>query len=217
MFEQGLFTLVIFGSSFGLVFSLVLLYVSLARKTEVSEKFFKLLDKKFDLEIVNDRSDVIILAESFTRGTLTSYSLTSLFEDYLEYLVKNSENGIDGSQAKERYLKVKQMLDKENEEKPFANVPDEERRLLLSLKNSIKNNDVESTNGALDDLKLLIATRAKAHIFNKKINIWSIPLAIFGLVASLYFGFVGMKNTVDYDRIQEIIGNTLNKDSANDD
>lgn len=209
MFEQ-LYTPMIAAVFSGLFFSLILLYLSFGGKSSASEKFFKLLDKKFDLELVNDKSDVIILAESFTRGKLASYSFAPLLEDYLEYLIINSENNIEESKIQKRYVKVKQMLDRENEEKPFANVPDEERRLLLSLKNSIKNNDTESTNEVFEDLKLLIATRAKTHIFNKRINIWSIPLAIFGLLASLYFGFTGMKNIVDYNRIQEII-DTSNK------
>ena len=54
-------------------------------------KFFDTLDKKFDLELVKDQSDIEILKSAIEREAGTVYSLAPLLEDYLVYL---GERGI---------------------------------------------------------------------------------------------------------------------------
>ena len=54
-------------------------------------KFFDTIDKKFDLELVKDQSDIEILKSAIEREAGTVYSLAPLLEDYLVYL---GERGI---------------------------------------------------------------------------------------------------------------------------
>jgi hypothetical protein len=187
-----------------------------------SKKFFKSLDKKFDLGLIKDKDDIVILAESYRRQEVARYELGPLLEDYLRYLSESSE--IKNEQIPNRYRLVKDILEVENQEKPFSDVPEEERRILQALRVSIESNNEESANENLEDLRLLIATRYKTYVRNSRLNRWSVPLAVFGLLATLIFGFMSLKDTVDYNKIDgimtkhvEIIGarDTIEPESEN--
>ncbi|MBI4121169.1 MAG: hypothetical protein HY457_02865 [Parcubacteria group bacterium] len=174
-----------------------------------TENFFKLLDKKFDLNLVKDKTDVINLAESFSRKEWARYSLAPLLEDYLRHLIELNVDELEKEKTQLRYDTVKKMLNAENEERPFGDIPDEERRLLQSLRISIGNNDQQVTESSLEDLRILIATRNKIYAKSQKINWWSVPLAIAGLVVSMVFGVMGIiQGTIDYEEIKKIINSS---------
>lgn len=181
-----------------------------------SEEFFGLLDQKFELGLIKNKSDITILAESHKRDQLASYELIPLLEDYLTYTVKRAKEGGKKKNAVNTYTKVKAILDEEMKDKPFSDMPEEEGRLLRSLKDSIDHKAQASAYENLDDLKMLISARNKIYSRSSKLNRWSVPLAIFGLIATLIFGFMSFLNRVNYDKILELAEKGIQIESIKD-
>ena len=195
--------------------SLILFSIALLKKRpfdskSITEKFFRILDQKFKLGLITEKKDIVVLAESFRRDRGASYDLVFLLEDYLVYLIKKcntTEDQVDKRSIIEIHQKIQTILDAENEEKPYSDLPKEERRIFRSLNNSTQNNNKEAVNEDLEDLRILLTTRNKIYTRSSKLNRWSIPLAIFGLVATLYFGIRSINSEVNSEKIQQIISN----------
>ncbi|MCK5332648.1 hypothetical protein KAJ41_02180 [Candidatus Parcubacteria bacterium] len=153
------------------------------------------------------------MADSFRRNIVSAYKFIPLLEDYLRYLIRRpEEKTLPKDEIIFRYNTIKKMIDEENLEKPFADMPDEERRLLRSLNNSIRNGNIEIANEDLDDLRILICARNKIYTKNIKLTKRSVPLAIFGLIATIFFGFMSVKNNnIDYNEVQKIIETAINQ------
>lgn len=182
-------------------------------RVSMQEKFFKALDKKYDVGLVKDKSDIKILADSIGREEEYDYSLAPLLEDYLKYLTISSAENSDKNTLKTRYDVIKQIVDEETKEKPFADIPEEERRLLRSLKDAIGNNDTQSIQFNLDELSSLISARNKIYSRANRLNRWSIPLAIVGLITTVILGIMSITQTIDYNKLAHIINHEINKPS----
>ena len=59
---------------------------------KLTREFFEQLDKKFELNLVKDKDDIVVLADSFKRAHFASYELNTLLEDYLRYLITMASN-----------------------------------------------------------------------------------------------------------------------------
>jgi hypothetical protein len=195
----------------GLVFTVGVLLFARGESAKKLEKFFKTLDKKFDMALVNDRSDIIILRDSIAREVDATYSLAPLLEDYLKYLIVSAPDGQDNTRIKARYDLVKAIVDEETKEKPFADMPEEERRLLRSLKDAVDHNDKQSITFNLDELSSLISARGRVFSRVNKLNRWSIPLAIIGLVTTILFGIMSIRQSIDYDKLAKSVALQLSK------
>jgi hypothetical protein len=179
-----------------------------------SKKFFNALDKKFDLDLVMDRSDIIVLKNSVSREAASSYSLGPLLEDYLKYLTVSSSDESDRNKLKSRYDMVKKIVDEENKEKPFADIPEEERRLLRSLKDAVDHNDTQAIHFNLEELRTLISARNKIYARANKINRWSLPIAIIGIITTIFFGYMSIAKSIDYDKLTKAISFELNQSQS---
>ena len=165
-------------------------YYSSKKKEKVGgSKFFDTLDKKFDLELVKDQSDIEILKSAIEREAGTVYSLAPLLEDYLVYL---GERGSQESQLSQRYQLIKGIIESENADKPFADIPEEERRMLIAMRDAIQHDDKESMSFNLNELSSVISTRSRDYEGVLNANRWMRPLAIIGLVASVIFGVLAL-------------------------
>ena len=165
-------------------------YYSSKKKEKVGgSKFFGTLDKKFDLELVKDQSDIEILKSAIEREAGTVYSLAPLLEDYLVYL---GERGSQESQLSQRYQLIKGIIESENADKPFADIPEEERRMLIAMRDAIQHDDKESMSFNLNELSSVISTRSRDYEGVLNANRWMRPLAIIGLVASVIFGVLAL-------------------------
>lgn len=169
-----------------------------------SEVFFDALNKKFDLELIKDRKDITILRDSIAREHDTEYSLAPLLEDYLKHLASETLKNIAPDKIQHRYNVLKRIIEEEQQEKPFADVPEEERRLFRSMKDSITHSDKQALEFNLNELSALIAQRNKIYIRTEKLNKWSFPLAVFGLITSIIFGFMSLSTPIDYKQIEAL-------------
>ena len=152
-----------------------------------SDKFFLLLNKKFELNLVKGKTDIVVLADSVAREEEVEYDFIQLLEDYLKHLMKDSKER-DQQKIINQYSIIKKMIEEEMKEEPFADLPEEERRLLRSLKNSIETSKQNLVDADLDSLKLLITTKNRIYSRSEKTNRWSVPLALFGLLLTIIFG-----------------------------
>lgn len=157
-----------------------------------SSKFFEALDKKFDSELVKDQSDIEILKSAIERETGTVYSLAPLLEDYLVYLVYLGERGSQESQLSQRYQLIKDIIASENADKPFADIPEEERRLLIAMSGAIQHNDKGAISFNLNELSSVISTRSRDYERVLSANRWMRPLTILALVTSVIFGMLAL-------------------------
>lgn len=178
------------------------------------EKFFRALDKKFDLQLIRDRNDILVLINSIARENEREYSLAPLLEDYAKHLVTYASEETDLDKLQLRYETVKKILEEETKEKPFADVPDQERRLFRSIDDAISNDDKQSLKFNIHELSTLVSARNRTYLRTNRLNRWSVPLAIIGLVTTIIFGYLTLANRVDYEQIQrinqELIGGNQN-------
>ena len=155
-------------------------------------KFFGLLDKKFDMDLISDQSDIEMLKSAIEREEETVYSLAPLLEDYLVHLTDKGNQESTGNTLSERYQIIKGIIAKESEDKPFADIPEEERRLLIGIRDAIQHDDKESMSFNLNELSTVISARTKDYERAMKINRWAVPLAVFALIASFVFGALSL-------------------------
>jgi hypothetical protein len=179
-----------FGALLGLFVIFRLLIKFKKPNIKLNTEFFEQLDKKFDLELVNNKEDVIVLADSFRREHIAFYDLTILLEDYLRYLISKASIKEDSERKKyiERHKKTNEILKIEIEEKPYNELPLEERRIFRTINSAVKTGEKDEILNALEDLRIVISTKTKTYQQSSKLNKFSIPLAIIGLILTIYFG-----------------------------
>ena len=139
--------------------------------------------------MVIDTSDIEMLKNSIEREFNSNYSLGNILEDYLVSLNEKSD---DKDNLKQKYDLLKPIIEKEHAEKPFAQVPEDERRLLIALREAICSKKDEAIKYNLNELSSVLSVRNRTYERTLKINRWSVPLAIFGLIASLAFGIISI-------------------------
>ena len=155
-------------------------------------KFFESLDKKFDVKLIRDRSDIEMLKSAIEREAGAVYSLAPLLEDYLVHLTDKGGQEPTDTTLSEQYQTIKEIIVQENADKPFVDVPEEERRLLVGMRDAIQHDDKESMSFNLNELSSVISTRTKDYERVMRTNRWAVPLAVIGLLASVVFGVLGL-------------------------
>lgn len=183
-----------------------------AKRKSGKDMFFKLLKNNFEHNFINDREDILVLLNSVNREFDCTYSLISVLEDYIVYISKGETK--NDNIVKYSYKMIKDIINEENQEKPFSNVPDQEKRILRNINENIMNNQIELIKFNLQELSYVITTRNKTYEKADKINKWSLPVAIIGIIVAIIFGLMGLKN-IDYNKIEEInkklIENTIRR------
>jgi hypothetical protein len=112
-------------------------------------------------------------------------------EDYIVHILSGEERETS-PYRRDLAKQISVLIDKEKEEKPFEALPEDERRLLRSLNDAIKNNDVDSQKYNLNELNSVLSIRYKTYQRANLLNKWSVPLAIIGLMFTLIFGIMSV-------------------------
>lgn len=204
-----LISLTTIGSFLGLFVIFRLLIKLKKPDIKLNTKFFEQLDKKFDLDLINNKEDIIVLADSFRREHIATYDLSILLGDYLRYLISIASTKEEGEKNKyiERHKKTNDILKVEIEEKPYNELPLEERRIFRAINSAVKSEEKDEILNALEDLRIIISSKSKTYQQSNVLNRFSIPLAIIGLILTIYFGIkslpVNKNNTVDKIEITE--------------
>jgi hypothetical protein len=153
------------------------------------EKIYNLLTNHLEQNLVKDKIDIIVILNSISREYEYNYSLISILEDYIVYISKDETN----NNLKDYYELLKNIILLENQEIPFNNVPDEEKRILININENIKNKDLDSIKFNIKELSSVISTKNIIYEKTQKANRWSIPIAIMGMICTIIFGIFGLK------------------------
>lgn len=152
------------------------------------KSFYSLIDSAFEKGMIKDKSDIEIFFDTINRDTLPDFQLGPILEDYYSHIALRSMDS-EKSRCADLIL-LKEVINGENEKSPFINLPDEERRLLTSIKQTIKDQG-EVANMNLQALCDIISSKSKMYDdgikSNKKARIYNI-ISIIVTTISLFFG-----------------------------
>jgi len=201
---------------FALILTIVGISVFIKRRKANSflkkgkERFFGLLSEKFESDLIVDKDDILFLLNSINREYNINLSIVSILEDYIVFITK-IENITNVNDV---HTLIKTIIAIENQERPFRNVPDEERRILKNINDNVKNKCLAPINSDLQELSSIIAIRNKDYERTKNINKWSLPVAIIGTIVAVVFGILSFRS-IDYNRIENSIKSAIESSIGN--
>jgi len=175
--------------------------------SRLKEKFFKALNIKFDLGLIRDINDINILIDSLQFGR--GYSSILLLEEYLQNLLDDPAYQEKKEIIQLKYDCVLKMLVLLKEEKPFSEVPNEERRILSALKEAAVRNDSGQVLSNLNELSSVMIIRNKTYQKTAKLNKTAVPLAIIGLIVTILFGIFSVTNKINERTLKDAIKTTI--------
>lgn len=150
---------------------------------------FDLLKKGYEQHTLNEKAIRRIYNKlSSNLDNLYDYTFVKFLDEFLIY-IRNEDT--DGNLTNKIEELVNPILDKEKEEKPYANINEGERRILLAIEESASQNEVTSLKRHLLDLSVLIENNQKEKNKAEATNKWTIPLSICGVIFTLIFGIYG--------------------------
>lgn len=208
-------TLPVFVAALGTLLATKQLFSIKRTKKGDKENIFNSIDEKFSSRLIRDRSDIEVIINSYSRSNDELYSIAPVLEDYFTKRLSKTDK-IDENEIDRRYDLLKEIIKEENKDKPFSDVPDEERRLLISMKDALGNKDNQAIEFNINELNSVLTTRNKMYEKVNRLNKWSVPLAIIGTFFTILFGILSLSpQKIDYEKVkndnQIIIQNELKK------
>lgn len=179
------------------ILSLIDQYIKEKRNEEIDKYNYDLLIKGIKQGTLNDESVYLIFKESNEkRGGLfskTSYSYLKFLNSFLYYI---REVDSDGTLTNSSNDIIKPIIEKIKEDDPYSNVNERERRILVSISDTINKSaqliasEKTAIKHNLEDLALALEENQTTLEKSKKTNKWSIPLSIISTLLTLGFGIL---------------------------
>ncbi len=172
------------------------LFFNLKYKIETKRKLklYKAISVGFQNATVDSMTDLTNLYKGvYNLGTDdTSHipGLTRILRQYLVSLI--SENHLDTAEILKLKEKANGLLKQIESDIPFADLPTTERNLILDIQHTLNYDDKSIALQKIQELAGQIEIRQNALKSLQRSNRWSIPLAIIGLVLTLFFGVVSL-------------------------
>jgi len=159
----------------------------LYRKKSDTEKAYELLLKGYEHHTLNDKAISLIYKRKIARK-YESISYIDFLESFLIYI---RQKDVDGSLTNETSELIDSILEKEKAEKPYPNVNERERRILLAIEDSANKGEFASINNNLEDLSIVIENNQKALDRARATNKWTIPISIIGILLTIFIWLYG--------------------------
>lgn len=199
-----------------LLFLLLYLLLSLYYFKTVASNNQERLKKSFNLMITAfkqnsqlDNEDIFLIYNDFAQKTSRNISYEKYLESFIIY-VRSNEKDYPFINSIIEHLKP--ILNKEKEEQPFSNVEERERLLLLSIDQSVKNKEITSVPNNLRNLSLTIQKTQNELKQAKKINRWSIPISVIGVILTIISMFLGyFSSNSDIEKISSGVAKHLSE------
>lgn len=183
-------------------YTLILLLNKRERRTS-----FNLMMTAFKQNPKLDNEDIFLIYNDFAQKTSRNISYEKYLESFIIYVRSNEK---DNSFVNSIVDRIKPILNKEKEEQPFSNVEERERLLLLSIDQSIKNNETASVPNNLRNLSLTIQKTQHDLKQAKRTNYWSIPISVIGVVLTIISMVMGyFSSSSDIDKISSGVAKHL--------
>lgn len=162
--------------------------------SEKAEKFYKMLMKSLENDLINNIDDVMNTYSGITGFSYSKdekrYYLGRRLRGFLVYMLK--QDSIEKEILKKWKDIVTGFINELETEAPYAEVPSSERRVLLEINRSINNEEYGGIKGRLDDLAGMIQNRNEEKNRATRINRWSVPLTVIGLFLTITFGALSL-------------------------
>ena len=174
---------------------------------EQRKKSFSLMITAFKQNPQLDDEDIFLIYNDFAQKTSRNISYERYLESFIIYVRSNEK---DNSFVNSIVEHIKPILNKEKAEQPFSNVDERERLLLLSIDQSVKNNEAASVPNNLRNLSLTIQKTQNELKQAKRINRWSIPISVIGVVLTIISMVMGyFSSSSDIDKISSGVAKHL--------
>lgn len=198
----------LFISIYVALFALMITMRKSRYRSEKSDKeyAYELLLKGNEQKTLNDGSIFLIYKRSISRK-YEHMSYMDFLESFLMYVRQKDE---DGTLTQSISKIIEPILEKEKIEKPFSNIKERERRLLLAVENSASKGETSSLKNNLTDMSIVIENNQKELDKARAINRWSIPISVLGILLTLFIWLYGSSlSDKDVQRISAQICTTL--------
>lgn len=135
-----------------------------------------------------------------TKGSLVRYGFVSVLEDYLVYLMSDSERtrtfNID---------EVINIIDEELKHEPFAKLPEEQRHILENIFKAVEDTNILDVKTEVNRLNHILRLNNDKMRGLQRQTAWSIPLSIACLMLAIFFGLISIFRPLSYKKIEKII------------
>lgn len=205
--------IVIFTTIISLYAAIVMFFMTYIRskrhyRKSKREEAYDLIKKGIEEGSFDNDSDIFLVYKKLAQGEYRDNSYAEFLESFLIYIRKNSD--------KDTILRISKritpILNKEREDKPYCNIQDRERRILLAIEDAFKKNEINSIKHTLIDLSMVIESNQKALDRARRTNRWSIPISIVGVLLTLFIWLYGSSlSERDIERISTQISTTFSE------
>lgn len=157
------------------------------RNRSAKEKAYELILKGNEQQTLNSKALFLIYKREIAR----KYEHIS-YVDFLEtFLIYVRDKDVDGNLTNQITAIIDPILEKEKMEKPYSNVEEKERRILLAIEKSANNGETSSILSNLSDLSIALESNQNALKSARTTNKWTIPISIAGVLLTIFIWIYG--------------------------
>ena len=168
------------------------------RKHKRKKEFFKALGEGLRIGSIKTIDDVVNIYKGVaglsSEDLSYRYSLSRQLREFLAGVTSKDKNVIDKALEDEVIRdwtqKLSEFIKKNEALSPYADLPTAERNVLNDISVYIDKSDLESIKRKSLELAGMIQARNDDLNRIRAINKWTIPLSIFGLIFTVFFGIV---------------------------
>ncbi len=138
--------------------------------------------------------DVFNVFYGITQYSSDNISNAKLIIHWLrEILTSEISDKSKDKDTKQRIIdKLNSYIKKLNDINPYADLPDTERSIISDIKQYNELKDIESSSRKIDELINVIITRYEQQKKIEKMNKFSVPIAVFGVILTILFGIISV-------------------------
>ncbi|PFJ07589.1 hypothetical protein COI88_02055 [Bacillus cereus] len=165
-------------------------------KDKEVDKFSNVLLQGLRLGTINNLDDVYNIYKGVNDFELVNenyrYSLNKSLRKFLVKIQTEEFKEIKEEQIKEWKNKVDEFIKKNEELSPFSELPQAEKNIMNDILAYLDKSDNDSVRRKIMELSNSIQIRKEQIDKIDKQNKWSVPLAVIGLVLTIFFGIASL-------------------------
>lgn len=167
------------------------------RKLERKNKFIETFINGISESTIENSNDLLNVYSGITKLSPEDLNNRQDLNKWLrEILAKiiNKEVGksLELSQVLMIKNKITEFININETTSPFTDLPDTERNIINDLSSYNKLGDKTSIDRKINELSSVIITRHEQQKKIESLNKWSIPLAIIGMILTVFFGILAL-------------------------
>lgn len=187
---------IVFTVMYGFAASLLLKKLK-ERRLNRKNMFIETFIKGISEETIENSEDLLNVYSGITQLSTEDLSNKQGLNKWLREILAKLINGEVGKELDSNKIltikqKITEFINTNEKTSPFSDLPDTERNILNDINSYNKSNDNESINRKLNELSSVIVTRYEQQKKIENLNKWSIPLAVIGLMLTIFFGILSI-------------------------